>query len=316
MASSPDAPKTYNPTTSAQQTALSNAQFANLATTANRINSKNQNGSVNYTSSENFDQAAYNRAMQDWQASRNVIGQSDLPMPTRNEFVTKTWTQNETLNPALQEALTNQQLGNKVLSGSLQTLANKAKSSLNTTFNGPKLGDYTKNLPAFDQTKIAQVAPSVSNTQIKSNLGTLPGISTSASTKLDKTKLDTDVTNNLKSAGSVKDSTAKAGSFVSGAKSLDQTVNTSGVGGVGIFGSSSKIDTNLADDQRNVGNVNNFGSSAKIDTNLVDDMRNVGLVKDFSQRAGEFQTSANKVNQNFSSNGTKLDTNINDNFLA
>ena len=329
MASAPDSPKQYNPNTAAQQTASSNLQFAQLANAANKVNTRNANGSVQYTSNRTFDQQAYDRAMADWQATRNLIGQTDAARPNQNDFYKETWVQEEKLNPVLDETLRNQQLSNRNLSGSLQTLAQRAKSSLNTSYNGPKLGDYTKNLPAFDQTKIGQVAAQQNNTKLVSNLGTLPGINTTTNSKVGQTNLDTNVSDNVKNAGSV----VNVGGFKSNASKLDQNVNLANVGKVGSFGSSSRIDTNLADDQRNVGGVQNFNSSAKIDNNLTDDMKNVGLVNDFSQRAGQFQTSANKVNQNFTNNagavrdytgmngafnssGTKLDTNINDNFAG
>lgn len=118
------APEAPDYTAAAQQTAASNRASMDAQTTANRPTQNTPFGSSTWSSSESFDEAAYNRALQDWQARNQIVpgspagqmrrlggatGEVDMgSMPTRNDYYTTNWEQNTTLDPELQGALDSQ----------------------------------------------------------------------------------------------------------------------------------------------------------------------------------------------------------------
>ena len=330
MASSPDAPAPTDTVGAARATSTSNLNLANLATMANRVNTNNQNGSVKYSYTDNFDAGAYNRAVADWQRA----GSKPDQMPQVNDYYQRQWTQNETLNPALQETLTNNQLADKVLSGAAQTMAMKAKSTLNNNFNAPQLGNYLKNVPALDTSKINQVKAYDSQTKLSTDLaGGLDRINVADNTKVGKftsngTNLDTNFADNAAKAGSIKDFAQQAAKFSSKAKT-DTNVNDNlnGVGKitdvgtkVNQFKTGAKLDTNVNDNLKNVGSVDQyngmntgFSSKAKVDTNVNDNLAGVrALNQDGAKQMSDFKFNGPQV-QNQINSTAKLDTNLNDN---
>jgi hypothetical protein len=153
MASSPSQPQQTNNNAAAQATALSNLNFANIATQANRINTTNQSGTVKYKTQENFDQTGYNFALEHWKAT----GSDPKAMPSKNEFLNKTYTQTEELNPTLQQTLDRQQAANRTIAGAAQTAASKATIAMGNKYTAPNVNDYLKSVPGLDQTKISQI---------------------------------------------------------------------------------------------------------------------------------------------------------------
>lgn len=121
----PDAP---DYTSAAQATAASNRQSTYSQTAANRPNQNTPFGSTSWTSEDQFDQAGYDRALQDWQAQGSRLGKNANDpeylklMPQRNDYYSQNWTQNTTLDPELQHALDSQmqmQSGRSDLANSL-----------------------------------------------------------------------------------------------------------------------------------------------------------------------------------------------------
>lgn len=330
MASSPDAPAPTDTVGAARATSSSNLNLANLATMANRVNTNNQNGSVKYSYTDQFDSGAYNRAIADWQRA----GSKQDQMPQVNDYYQRQWTQNETLNPALQETLANNQLADKVLSGAAQSMAMKAKSSLNNNFSAPQLSNYLKNVPALDKTKINQVKAYDSNAKLSTDLaGGLDRLNVADNKQVGKftsngTNLDTNFADNAAKAGSIKDFAQQAAKFNSTSK-IDTNVNDNlaGVGKisdvgtkVGSFKTGAKIDTNVNDNLKNVGSVdqyngmnNAFSTKAKVDTNVNDNLAGVkALNQDGAKQMSDFKFNGPQVQNQIQSNA-KLDTNLNDN---
>lgn len=297
---SPSAPAPVDTAGAAVASANSNLNMANLATMANRVNTENQNGRVQYTYEDKFNAAAYNRAMDDWRKA----GSNKSTMPQQNEYTERIWTQNEYVNPDLAATNRNNQRADKALSEGAQTLATKAKTSLTSNFNAPQLANYLKNAPALDQSKIAQVKAYDSNVKLNEDLANgLDRINVDNNTKNSKftstgTNLDTNVNDNLAKTGTIKDFAQQAAKF----------------------GSSAKMDTNIADNLKNVGNVdtyngmnNAFKSTAKVDTNVNDNLKNVqALNQTGAKQMSDFKFNGPQVQNQINSNA-KLDTNVNDN---
>lgn len=109
--SAPDAP---DYTAAAQATAQSDRNSLNAQTIANRPNQNTPFGSTSWDSSQSFDQAGYNRALQDWNAqyaranTKEARDQLLALRPGQNEYYNTNWTQNTTLTPEAQHALDSQ----------------------------------------------------------------------------------------------------------------------------------------------------------------------------------------------------------------
>lgn len=109
--SAPDAP---DYTGAAQATAQSERNALNAQTIANRPNQYTPFGSQTWQQNETFDEAAYNRAMQDWQAQGARLGKGvNTPeyqalRPSQNDFYRTEWSQHTSLTPEAQQALDSQ----------------------------------------------------------------------------------------------------------------------------------------------------------------------------------------------------------------
>lgn len=105
----------------AEATAAGNLKLAQYQTQANRINQYNPYGSLTYTKTTApgaFDEAAYNKALANWQAGGGGSGIASLSgaMPTKDQFTTpgeEQWSQNVNLSPE-QQQLFNQQQGTQL----------------------------------------------------------------------------------------------------------------------------------------------------------------------------------------------------------
>lgn len=331
MASSPKAPSAVDTTGAAQASALSNLNFANITTAANRVNQVNQNGTVRWTSEDVFDEGAYSRAVRDW---GNADPKTRGNAPTKNEFMSKTWTQTESPNATLRKTAADQQAAGEFLASAARDKANQARNSLKTTFTAPQLSNYMKNVPGLDTSKINQVKSYDSNAKLSTDLaGGLDRLNVADSQKVgafqsNGTNLDTDFSNNAKTAGTIKDFAKQAAAFKSNAK-VDTSVNDNlkNVGSVqnvgtnvSAFKSNANLDTNISDNMKNVGNVESynkmnadFASKAKLNTDVNGAFAGVrALNQNGAGTVGDFQYSGPGVQTKLNSNA-KVDTNLNDN---
>ncbi len=301
MASSPKAPAAVDTTGAAQASALSNLNFANITTAANRVNQVNQNGTVKWTSEDSYDQGAHARALADWE---KADPKSRGNAPTKNEFISKTWTQTESPNATLRKTAADQQAAGEYLASAARDKANQARNSLKTTFNAPQLSNYMKNVPGLDTSKINQVRAYDSNAKLSTDLaGGLDRLNVKDTQKVgafqsNGTNLDTDFSNNAKTAGTIKDFAKQAAAFKSNAK----------------------VDTSVNDNLKNVGNVESynkmnadFASKAKLNTDVNSAFSGVkALNQNGAGTVGDFQYSGPGVQTKLNSNA-KIDTNLNDN---
>ena len=348
MSSAPEAPDTPDYVGAARQTANSNLNFNNLATVANRINQQNANGSISYTKTENFNQAAFDRAMADWSAKKNVLGQTDPnTLPNRNEFVEQKWTQTDTLNPVLQNTLTNQQLANNVLNGADQTLAQRAKESLLQKYDNPNLNNYLNGVPQMDTSRVSaptnqqkviqnldvnldkinttdnqkvgqfkQSAGSAIDSNIADNQR-LVGLVQNADKYRTNANIDTNVSDNVKSAGGVKTYDQMNGQYKTDAKvNTNFNPNAGTVQNINNFNGRQTLDTNVADNLAGSGSTalaGNFSNGNRLDQNLNSYLSSVkSLNQDGSGQVGDFKNTAGDVRTAINS-GAKLDGSMTDN---
>jgi hypothetical protein len=126
MSKSTPAPPDY--TAAAQATAQSSRNATNAQTVANRPNQETPFGSQSWSSDQQFDDAGYSRAMQDWQAQGARLGKNANDpdylalRPQQNDFYSQNWTQKTELTPEAQRALDAQlglQTGRSELGASL-----------------------------------------------------------------------------------------------------------------------------------------------------------------------------------------------------
>lgn len=105
----------------AQAQGQANLDAAKYNNRTNRVNQITPYGSQTWSSTPQFDQQGYDKAMADW---NNAGGKkSDLAMPNREAFAWEDWTQNQTLAPAQQALLdSSNRIG--------QNLADTAESGL------------------------------------------------------------------------------------------------------------------------------------------------------------------------------------------
>jgi hypothetical protein len=140
------APAAPDYTRMAKEQAKGNLELAQYQTQANRINQYNPYGSLTYTKTATpgtFDQSAYQKAMDAWQASKNQPQQEyhdggSGPMPTPNspkpqmsDFMSEggeTWSQNTNLSPEQQQLLDSY---NQMQTGLLGRVQDAYKNPLN-----------------------------------------------------------------------------------------------------------------------------------------------------------------------------------------
>ena len=122
-------PEAPDYTAAAQATANSNRSQLNAQTTANRPNQNTPFGNTSWSTNDSFDQAGYDRAMDDWNSQGARLSAADRSSneylslrPTQNDYHSTQYTQNTSLDPELQGALDSQiglQRGRSDLAGSL-----------------------------------------------------------------------------------------------------------------------------------------------------------------------------------------------------
>lgn len=87
-----------NPAQLAQITQANNQNTWQQQLNASRYNSITPEGSSTWSQTPQFNQGAYDQAMQAWQAA----GNPNLPQPTREQFTTQQWTNTQALSPEAQ----------------------------------------------------------------------------------------------------------------------------------------------------------------------------------------------------------------------
>jgi hypothetical protein len=136
------APPAPDYTGAAQATAAGNAQNLNAQTYANRPDQITPWGSSTWASTS--DNAAYNTALANWQAS----GSDPKTRPDANTY-TK-WTNTTTLTPAEQAALNDQQKIQQNQSSLATTLQGQVASQMANGFKPPDMSSYLNGVPAIN----------------------------------------------------------------------------------------------------------------------------------------------------------------------
>jgi len=136
------APPAPDYTGAAQATAQGNLQNLNQQTWANRPNQYTPWGSSTWTSTP--DKAAYNQAVQSWQAS----GADPKTRPDANSYTT--WTNNVTLSPSEQAALNSQQQIQQNQSSLAQSMQGQVADTMKNGFNAPDMGSYMNGVPSLN----------------------------------------------------------------------------------------------------------------------------------------------------------------------
>lgn len=134
------APPAPDYTGAAQETAKGNLQNLNQQTWANRPTQVTPWGTSSWTTST--DNAAYQRALSDWQAS----GFDPKTKPDASTFTT--WTNNVTLSPQEQAALNSQQQIQQNQSQLAQGLQGQVQSQMQNGFNAPTMDSYMSGVPS------------------------------------------------------------------------------------------------------------------------------------------------------------------------
>lgn len=139
-------------TAAAEKTADANLEMARYNTNSNRINQQTPWGSLTYTNNQSYDNAAYARAMQDWNASKKKG-----TMPNQNDFVRDNWTQTETVSPEIQKALDSQIAIQQGLSDQANSMLNTVKNSYAQPFTAKKWDEYTAGMPGVNTSSLGRI---------------------------------------------------------------------------------------------------------------------------------------------------------------
>lgn len=134
-----------NPAQLAQITQANNQNTWQQQLNASRVNSVTPEGSSTWSQTPQFNQGAYDQAMQAWQAA----GNPNLPQPTREQFTTQQWTNTQTLNPQNQ-ALRDAQRGFQ------QDAANALPGAAQRYLSGAAQGPNRSGIPDFQYTASTQ----------------------------------------------------------------------------------------------------------------------------------------------------------------
>lgn len=134
-----------NPAQLAQLTQANNQNTWQQQLNASRVNSVTPEGSSTWSQTPQFNQGAYDQAMQAWQAA----GNPNLPQPTREQFTTQQWTNTQTLNPQNQ-ALRDAQRGFQ------QDAANALPGAAQRYLSGAAQGPNRSGIPDFQYTASTQ----------------------------------------------------------------------------------------------------------------------------------------------------------------
>ena len=138
-------PSQVNPAQLAQITQANNQNTWQQQLNASRVNSVTPEGSSTWSQTPQFNQGAYDQAMQAWQAA----GNPNLPQPTREQFTTQQWTNTQTLNPQNQ-ALRDAQRGFQ------QDAANALPGAAQRYLSGAAQGPNRSGIPDFQYTASTQ----------------------------------------------------------------------------------------------------------------------------------------------------------------
>lgn len=134
-----------NPAQLAQLTQANTQNTWQQQLNASRVNSVTPEGSSTWSQTPQFNQGAYDQAMQAWQAA----GNPNLPQPTREQFTTQQWTNTQTLNPQNQ-ALRDAQRGFQ------QDAANALPGAAQRYLSGAAQGPNRSGIPDFQYTASTQ----------------------------------------------------------------------------------------------------------------------------------------------------------------
>lgn len=138
----------------AEATADAN-QLSNIWTTnANRPTMTTPWGTSEWTSTDRLDEAAYNRAMEDWQAS----GGDPKKRPSQNDYYQRDYTNNVTLSGQQQQALDHQMAIQANQSNLAALLQGQVQSTMAGGFNGPQSSTYFNGMPSVN-TSFGQFNP-------------------------------------------------------------------------------------------------------------------------------------------------------------
>lgn len=127
-----------NPAQLAQITQANNQNTWQQQLNASRVNSVTPEGSSIWSQSPQFNEGAYNSAMQAWQAA----GNPNLPQPTREQFTTQQWTNTQTLSPQNQAIRDAQRNTQQMAADTLPWAADKYLQTVNQGANRSGIPDF------------------------------------------------------------------------------------------------------------------------------------------------------------------------------
>lgn len=138
----------------AEATADANQQANIWTTNANRPNMTTPWGTSSWTATDKLDQAGYDRAMADWQAS----GGDPKKRPSQNDYYLKDYTNNVTLSGSQQAALDNQMAIQSGQSDLAKLLQSQVYNTMAGGFTGPSSSTYFNGIPSVN-TQFGQFNP-------------------------------------------------------------------------------------------------------------------------------------------------------------
>lgn len=131
----------------AKATAEGNAANLQAQTVANRPNQVTPWGSSTWSTTPQYNQAGYDRAMADWTAA----GGDPANRPSQNSYYNDVWTQKLDLSPQEQQALTDQFNIKSNQSDLAAQLQQQVASTMKNGMNTPSLADYLRNVGSVNQ---------------------------------------------------------------------------------------------------------------------------------------------------------------------
>jgi hypothetical protein len=131
----------------ANATAAGNLANLEYQTNANRVNTTGPLGSTTWSQTPGtLDQAGYNSALQQWQQAG-----SQGPAPTQAQFTNANWSENQTLTPQEQAALSSQLQIKQNQSSLASGMQGQVASTMSQPFNAPSYSSYMSGIAPVQQ---------------------------------------------------------------------------------------------------------------------------------------------------------------------